>query len=78
LANAADIREMLGSLQEYSKRYPDHKTAGMLATTSKFTGEAQRIALAHGVRLIDGANLGAIAAAENKRAACRGSNPILP
>lgn len=67
------IREMLGSLQEYSKRYPDQKPAGMVVTTSKFTGEAQRIALAHGVRLIDGANLRAIAAAENKRAAAGGA-----
>jgi hypothetical protein len=62
------IREMLGSLQEYSKRYPDQRPGGMVVTTSKFTGEAQRIALAHGVRLIDGANLRAIAEAENKRA----------
>ena len=71
------IREMLGSLQGYTKRYPDQKPAGMVVTTSKFTGEAQRIALAHGVRLIDGANLRASAAAENKRAAAGGAAPRL-
>jgi hypothetical protein len=41
----------------------------MIVTTSKFSGEAQRLALAHGIKLVDSENLRAIAAAENARSA---------
>jgi restriction endonuclease len=61
------MREMIGSISDFQLRYPDQTAAGMIVTTSTFSGEAQRLALAHGIKLVDGANLRAIAAAENTR-----------
>jgi restriction endonuclease Mrr len=40
---------------------------GMIVTTSEFSGDAQRLALAHAIKLVDGANLKAIANSENAR-----------
>lgn len=61
------VREMVGSISDFRLRYPGQTTRGMIVTTSMFSGEAQRLALAHGIKLVDGANLRAIAAAENTR-----------
>jgi hypothetical protein len=61
------IREMMGSIADFGRRHPGQHASGMIVTTSRFTGEAQRFALAHGIKLVDGANLQAIAAVENAR-----------
>jgi hypothetical protein len=61
------VREMIGSLADFRLRYPDEAPIGMIVTTSQFSGEAQRLALGHGIKLVDGTNLKAIATSENAR-----------
>jgi restriction endonuclease Mrr len=64
---ADTVGELIGSLADSRLRYPDQLPMGMIVTTSEFSGDAQGLALAHAIKLVDGANLKAIASSENAR-----------
>lgn len=60
------VRALLGSIADFET--DQRRFRGMIATTSRFTPEAQRLALKHDVTLIDGGELADICAAEERAA----------
>src|SRR4029077_11979069 len=55
------VGELIRSLADSRLRYPDQLPMGMIVTTSEFSGDAQGLALAHAIKLVDGANVTDIA-----------------
>jgi hypothetical protein len=58
------VRELIGTMADVL-REEDHVVRGMIVTSSRFTPEARRLAVGHGIQTIDGEDLVDICAAVN-------------
>ena len=60
------VRELVGTMASMAWE-PGQTARGMIVTSSRFTPEAQRLAMQHGINVVDGTALNNIGTAVNRR-----------